>query len=1321
MRIKNCLFLFLILLRINKYLISQDIECLSPCYECLNNENICISCIRGYYYNQETQSCFQCPTNKYMLILDGLQQCQYKDIFTCQLKYTDCSEEIIRDDFECPRDYPLLSIENNNECCYEYYDNNKHIISNNIIKIQWLNQKNILGEPKSWYMATDFSSKGDLIIETFIFNEFELVTKRYFYGIKSNGREFFYNEENNNFINQIMINSNTNTPKYESKLIKINLVNDNEHDFFLCVCFSNYDIEIIDFYNNKIIGIPQGQIFNYLEWSSNFISIFELNNEKRTYLFCYIGKENEQYYISLEKIKFYNSDISQQNSYVKILSTLKKQELEVVSSYMFTCIEISSLNIIQCFYIDNNGYLTIGLFKEDSLDLVYSIIIDNTYIFPQELEPTLQFHQCIHLKKEISILGYILKRENPDYIYIKIKQIKYKYSQYYLEDYLFQEIKINENNNIIFGCSFYLNHLIKINDNKFSLVTDSLNDFQLYIIIFDIFNFHDTNLLIRYYSVPMIFYNLKIFQLLTSLNYNGFIGVIYNTTPLPSFPKIQYFSLFSYINGTDSELIILDENTTIKLSNYINNETLENNIFGVDLYKIKILKLPNKKETGIYYFSEINNNLISENDLLSPEDIIHLIYDYDKLNLDNNIYTIEFAGVVKEKLYTELLKFSIYNKYYGITPPDSLYSPTILIGRTCFYNFTIRNQLTGNNINSCKENCKFCYNDICIKCIDDYFLIEENNSCQKKAPDNNYYYNPNSDSYKKCHQYCKSCFNGPIYFNNTLEIEDTNCNECKEDYYKLVDTNNCVNKNNIPISYYLDLNKGYFFKCYEKCKTCKEYKLNSTYLNCILCDENSIFYPKSSNCLDCVIRNKYVNYYQYDCIDIILDGFYLYDEETKIIDSCYITCKHCEEKGDYSDHKCKECAEAYPYNYNNGEKCLDDCSKENLFADLETKICYNDCKDNINDKKYNYKNICVNKNYNPQNYKLDNTNNFISICNPQKEYEFNNECYNKCPENTKLDNSIINKNVCICNNLYYLNGEEKICINSNICPNEYPYLKLESKECSVCPVTYKGKCYLSCPENTCITTINNNLSICIDKYNETKILAGFCFDDFLTILDNIENIDENNNKVVNINGVSVNIYQNGINYDIFKDKYNNLTYINLGDCAKALIEFYGLEENEKLYILSVDYLTKISHKVTNDYKFEVYLRNRTQLENISICNHYIINISTSIIKMDLAHIKEADIFYSQGFNIYNLSSDFYIDKCSSAHINENDIIIKDIIKDIYPYNITFCPKRCELINIDIKSRRVNCYCNISINDDFIDLNNYQSNEYLESNDNFFFI
>ena len=71
-------------------------------------------------------------------------------------------------DSNCPRNTPLLNL-NNNKCVYEPYNEAIHIISNEIIKIQWLNRMNELGVEKTEYMSYEISSKGDLIIESFIF------------------------------------------------------------------------------------------------------------------------------------------------------------------------------------------------------------------------------------------------------------------------------------------------------------------------------------------------------------------------------------------------------------------------------------------------------------------------------------------------------------------------------------------------------------------------------------------------------------------------------------------------------------------------------------------------------------------------------------------------------------------------------------------------------------------------------------------------------------------------------------------------------------------------------------------------------------------------------------------------------------------------------------------------------------------------------------------------------------------------------------------------------------------------------------------------
>ena len=116
----------------------------------------------------------------------------------------------------------------------------------------------------------------------------------------------------------------------------------------------------------------------------------------------------------------------------------------------------------------------------------------------------------------------------------------------------------------------------------------------------------------------------------------------------------QYYSIFSYINSLDSNLISLELNTKLILSNYIKTELIENNIFGVYLYGIKILKLP--KNIGVYYFSQNKNIIISENEILEPNDIFFCLWLW-KFNKGYSKYTIEMVGVVEESAY------EVNNKY----------------------------------------------------------------------------------------------------------------------------------------------------------------------------------------------------------------------------------------------------------------------------------------------------------------------------------------------------------------------------------------------------------------------------------------------------------------------------------------------------------------------------------------------------------------------------------------------------------------------------------------------------------------------------------
>ena len=299
--------------------------CSDECYECENNANECISCNRGYKYNSDTKTCDKC-LNTYIYVLDAYELCRGLDDgrSACILKNTTCTNiDINSENYECPREYPLfLQGTDTKECAYEIYDSSTHTISNQIIKTQWLNKLVQIGVDQCWFIRKSYSSNGDLILETNIYQR-EPNKFRYFYGIKSNGRPFFYDSINEVFTETKTIEAITNYNIFESQSIKINLVDDDK-DYYLTCSFTECSIEINDFYNNKVIGISQYVFFGSFYWSTKIFDIIALTNEPKVYLFCFIIISfPSPSYVHFQKFKFFKADLRQDHSYEKILASEK--------------------------------------------------------------------------------------------------------------------------------------------------------------------------------------------------------------------------------------------------------------------------------------------------------------------------------------------------------------------------------------------------------------------------------------------------------------------------------------------------------------------------------------------------------------------------------------------------------------------------------------------------------------------------------------------------------------------------------------------------------------------------------------------------------------------------------------------------------------------------------------------------------------------------------------------------------------------------------------------------------------------------------------
>jgi len=159
-------------------------------------------------------------------------------------------------------------------------------------------------------------------------------------------------------------------------------------------------------------------------------------------------------------------------------------------------------------------------------------------------------------------------------------------------------------------------------------------------------------------------------------------------------------------------------------------------------------------------------------------------------------------------------------------------------------------------------------------------------------------------------------------------------------------------------------------------------------------------------------------------------------------------------------------------------------------------------------------------------------------------------------------------------------------------------------------------------------------------------MNGIYIENYDYILSNLQNICDNH-IILNNNNSKYSIYGHEIinnSEDWHID--NNLMYINFENIKYEIIKKFNLNNNTKIYALILDSQNKYINSSTNDLSFKLFLENGTELD-ISNMNNLKINISMPMINLDLLNYEYALYFIEQGYDIYNLKSNFYNDICSS--------------------------------------------------------------------------
>ena len=190
----------------------------------------------------------------------------------------------------------------------------------------------------------------------------------------------------------------------------------------------------------------------------------------------------------------------------------------------------------------------------------------------------------------------------------------------------------------------------------------------------------------------------------------------------------------------------------------------------------------------------------------------------------------------------------------------------------------------------------------------------------------------------------------------------------------------------------LILGKNAISNCSDICFK-ENIKIDDEQNKCVeKCDEdkfefNKICYEK------CPHHNPIIINSIKKCLDIIPENFY-YDSYDEIYKECYKTCQKCNGPGNIENNNCTKCKEGYTFlndSFANENNCYEICDFYYYFDENKTHFCTlnNSCPEKFN-KIIKEKNKCI--------FKCKYEEVYI--------YEYNNICYENCPNGTNTNELI---------------------------------------------------------------------------------------------------------------------------------------------------------------------------------------------------------------------------------------------------------------------------------------------------------------------------
>ena len=690
------------------------------------------------------------------------------------------------------------------------------------------------------------------------------------------------------------------------------------------------------------------------------------------------------------------------------------------------------------------------------------------------------------------------------------------------------------------------------------------------------------------YNMNSMFYNCNS---LTYLNLSNFItskvinmqSMFYGCSNL----KILDISNFdtSLVTDMNSMFFKCKELTSFNLYHF--------NFASVNYMGSMFYSCNNMNYINIYHFQE--NEIINVFDLFikGTDNLKYCISDEE-----NSPKIISEINTIKNKEREKTIKEK--NKCIDKCSNDDIYRYDY--NNICYIECPKPTSVSNNNNYLCEP----------LKC-NKYYNYEKT-ECLDYIPDGFFLNNSNKGTIDKCHPDCKTCHKKEI--NN-----NTNCDSCLNSKY--FDLGNCLTS--CPNNLYFEDTKNNMTNLICKCSyniKCQLCTLESIKYNlCLSCNNDEGYFPKEN---DETNNNSFINCYK------DLEGYYL--DCDNIYRECYSTCSKCNKGGDIINNNCIECITTHSFrdDFNNDTNCYKNCLNYYYF-DLEGNYFCTKKKEcpKIYNKFIKDKNKCIDECYKDNIYK----------------YEYENECYKKCPEGTDI----------LVNNTY-------LC--ELICEKNILYIDLENKNClEKCEPEdfFNGKCGLYKPN-----LVNQQDYV---KYIISEIENGKMDSILTNMIDNDLTIRDNNLLY------QIKFLDNEINI--------NTSNIQLKKCEEILKQKNNIIKRKKLLLFKTDYYINgllipiVDYIIFNPDNYKKIDLNNCLNEKIDIYSP--VNIDENV----------------NNLFIYNPKSEFYNDSCFPYKTDfGTDITLKDRKLEFNNNYISLCEKNCKYKEYKSVIKKVICECKI---------------------------